>query len=303
MFKLSIILAAYNVEQYIDEAIESYLKQEKSWSQLVIVNDGSTDSTKSKIEKYITLENNIVILNKNNGGLSSARNYGIEYVLDNSEYISFFDGDDILTNDYLSSFFSTISKTDADIIEFNLQRFNKLGLQSRVNVCCVSQEVKMTENLFSTIISNYKWHSCARFYKSDLFSNLRFSLGRRYEDMLLTPHLYLQSKKIFGLDKELYLYRTNENSITKTAKLKDIDDVNYGYHLLKEKIENPKLKRILYFRILKHYFSILLNISKRDSVKLAQEKISISLNLNVIFLRCVYFIYKVVFNLKQNFKG
>ncbi|WP_305373379.1 glycosyltransferase family 2 protein [Photobacterium leiognathi] len=116
MFKLSIILAAYNVEQYIDEAIESYLDQEKDWSQLIIVNDGSTDSTKCKIEKYITAKNNIVILNKINGGLSSARNYGIEYALDNSEYISFFDGDDILTNDYLSSFFPQFPKVTLTLL-------------------------------------------------------------------------------------------------------------------------------------------------------------------------------------------
>ncbi|WP_305373378.1 hypothetical protein [Photobacterium leiognathi] len=121
--------------------------------------------------------------------------------------------------------------------------------------------------------------------------------------MLLTPHLYLQSKKIFGLNKELYLYRTNENSITKTAKLSDIDDVSYGYNLLKDKIETSKLRRILYLRVIKHYFSILLNIPIRGEVKLAQEKIAVSLNLNIIFLRCIYFIYEVVFKFKKKFKG
>ena len=94
MYKLTVIVAAYNVEKYIEKCLESLVNQTYKNLEILVVNDGSTDNTKQIIEKYEKKSENLKLLNKENGGLSSARNFGLQNT--ETEYVTFVDGDDYL---------------------------------------------------------------------------------------------------------------------------------------------------------------------------------------------------------------
>ena len=100
MPKVSIIVPVYNVEEYLERCLDSLVNQTLKDIEIIIVNDGSTDGSKEKIQKYINKYKNIVYLEKENGGLSSARNYGIPYA--KGEYIGFVDSDDYVELTMLS---------------------------------------------------------------------------------------------------------------------------------------------------------------------------------------------------------
>ncbi len=280
-YKLSIIMAAYNVERYIEESIESFLNQKKDWARLVIVNDGSTDSTDEICKKYSS-QKNIHIIEQSNGGLSAARNTGLEYALESSQYISFLDGDDFISPEYLYEFDKAIMKSDSDIIEFNMRRFQDDGKKlSKVHSISYSKPTKLNSSNIKNLMMKYKWHSCSRFYKSDLFNNLRFTVGRRYEDMILTPQLYLIAKEVSSIDLELYYYRFNESGITKNAKVNDVYDVLYGRDAVNNVLKNKISLMAFNFNFIKHFFSIVYNMKTKEeqdkSLRILCDKLGMNL--------------------------
>ncbi|EMF7617681.1 glycosyltransferase family 2 protein [Providencia stuartii] len=301
LYKLTIIVAAYNVEQYIKDCISSFLVQKEDWAQLVIVNDGSTDNTAEIVSNMITGLSNVNLIQKKNGGLSSARNFGIDYCINNSEYISFLDGDDLLSNDYLKSFLGHYECNNSDIVEFNIQRFfEKDFTLPIVNICSTSKKTPMTSEQFSIVLKKYNWHACGRFFKANLFLNNRFTYNRRYEDFILVPNLYLESKYIDSINKNLYLYRFNPNSITRNAKSSDIDDVIFGFKELSNRLNNKQIK-LLKQKVLKHFFSIVINMPPNNRKK-AIITIARFMNTSPLVVKPIFSMYFFLFQIKQLLK-
>ncbi|HBO22645.1 MAG TPA: hypothetical protein DD649_07130 [Providencia sp.] len=299
-YKLTIIIAAYNVEDFIKPCIMSFIKQSRAWSQLIIVNDGSTDNTLNIISNIITNQKNIFLVQKENGGLSSARNAGIDFSINNTDFISFLDGDDLLSPDYLESFLAYYDK-NTDIIEFNIQRFScdrkKISL---IRICNSFENNEMNYKTFEIVLKKYNWHACGRFFNSNLLSMNRFTINRRYEDFILVPHLYLLAKKIKAIPSPLYLYRTNPNSITKNAKPSDIDDIIYGFNKLKEKLNTSQVY-ILKKRTSTHITKVIINIpqSNRDVAFIKKANF---LKKSKLRIKLHFYSYLFLFNTKQIFK-
>ncbi|MEC6798268.1 glycosyltransferase [Photobacterium sp. S4TG1] len=261
MIKLSVIIAAYNVEVYIKECIESVINQIDESVEIIVVNDGSTDNTEEILSIY---KNNVSIYTKTNGGLSDARNYGIEK--SSGEYITFLDGDDIWLDHYYKDIKSVLCD-DFDIVTYNAVRgfdfkndklikfdINK-GLKSEFNYKeCISQTIKVGN-----------WYSWARVYKRYLFDNIKFPVGKRYEDLAITPLLYLKAKKINFLNNELIGYRINPKSITKNVKMSDVDDI---FMAIKSIISDERLsnkdKNIFLARMSPFMRLINVNINQSD---------------------------------------
>ncbi|WP_025820314.1 glycosyltransferase family 2 protein [Shewanella marina] len=248
MIKLSVIIAAYNVSEYIVDCLDSVIKQVDCTVEVIIVNDGSTDHTEDIITNYISniIDKNIILINKSNGGLSDARNVGLKK--SHGDYITFLDGDDIWLDDY----FKVISKKlyISDIIEFDAIRFNdvkdldyndnyiKLVSNNGTNNCCF--------DVLLNIFRRNQWFAWSRVYKSSLFKNIYFPEHRRFEDIATIPILYLNAEVLMSIKEPLVGYRYNPNSITSNPKISDITDIMYALNRVNESISNSLYKRNLW---------------------------------------------------------
>ena len=150
---ISIIVPIYNVENYLSECINSVLVQTYTNFELLLVNDGSTDCSGKICEKFLAMDNRIRVLNKKNGGLSSARNFGLERAI--GEYIIFLDSDDYWTNDKtLENLLSIAQYTNADIVRGEYIEVDENGRELYIPV--VNDELKQ---LVNTILDNFMFVS------------------------------------------------------------------------------------------------------------------------------------------------
>lgn len=239
MIKLSIIVAAYNVEKYIDDCLLSVLKQiNESEVQLIVVNDGSTDNTLERIKEIKHANNFIMLINKENGGLSDARNAGLKYV--EGEYVTFLDGDDVWLDNYYESVVSQLHTYD--LIEFDAVRFKSFDdCDLENNYVHIVNKNGIKEASYSELkytFKNSQWFVWARIYKREIFLDIEFPYRKRFEDMATTPLAYFKSQSIFSIKKPLIGYRTNEFSITRNPTKRDIDDIFYAMQSVSKRVEN-----------------------------------------------------------------
>lgn len=208
MYKLSIIIPIYNVETHIKECINSVLSQIPSNVEVICVNDGSPDNSMQILKeivrtKEVAIQNQFQFIDQENKGLSGARNTGI--IQAKGEYIGFLDSDDKLCPTYFDTILGVLNKDKHyDIVDFNL-------------VASTGKILETGEGDLNSTFSLMNWFSPARIYHRSLFKNNRFTLDIYYEDIDLTPLLYLEASKIYHIDKALYWYRYNEQSITRST--------------------------------------------------------------------------------------
>ena len=226
--KVSIIVPVYNVEKYLEKCLDSLVNQSFKNIEIIIVNDGSTDNSEKIINKYCQKYHNIKYLKKKNGGLSSARNYGLKFA--KGEYILFVDSDDYIDNNMVELMYNAIIKDDNDIVvcEFNYDYGNK--------------KVRSNSNLDYTSDLKKKYlltppMACIRLYKRNIFNNIKFKEGIYYEDLEINPKMVLYTKKISFINKALYNYVIHDNSIMRSKnfnnKLHDIYSVlDSNYNIL-----------------------------------------------------------------------
>lgn len=225
MKKLSIIIAAYNVENYIEQCIKSVIGQKYvNDIEVIIVNDGSEDSTESIVKKMIDDHTHldIKVINKKNGGLSDARNKGLSIAT--GEYITFLDGDDVLLDNYSCLVLDIIC--DNDLVSINARRFIKKIGDVENDVVDITQS--KYEDLRLKIFDCNQWFSWARICKRSLFKDVKFPVGRRFEDIATTPKLYFKAEKIHHISEPLIGYRINPSSITRNPIPNDTKDILYA---------------------------------------------------------------------------
>lgn len=218
MIKLSIIVPVFNGEKYIVEALDSYFQQADSAIQVVVVDDGSTDGTNylisSKYQAYID-SGSLILVRQENGGVSNARNNALRYAL--GEYITFFDGDDILLEGYVCNVLNAIDNNRPDVVEFGFKTF--------VNSKCLELEVDQYvhqrfglndfDNVKEEVFAKSIWYPCIRAFKRSLFEGRYFPEGIRFcEDMMLLTKVYQDVKTVFQIEKSLYGYRINVEGAT-----------------------------------------------------------------------------------------
>lgn len=202
--KISVIVAAYNAEQYLLEAMESALNQTIDDYEVIVINDGSTDSTLDILTDLSKDYNQLRIINKENGGPSSARNAGLEIA--QGEFIYFIDADDILEMDALEKMYDRAIETEADMIIANYDIFsgdsvtkinNLKNLLNSANIPRFSRTILWTFSLWNKL-----------FKKSIIDeNNLRFPPISYSEDGVFTMRFVYHSSKIAGLNKVVYHYR------------------------------------------------------------------------------------------------
>lgn len=172
----SIIIPVYNVEQYLDKCLKSISKQTFLDFECIIVDDGSPDNSNAIIDKYVNKDQRFKVIHQKNMGLSAARNTGLDVA--KGDYITFVDSDDYIANDYLEKFVLKIASSNADIIICGIIEVFKNYENSRVFANATTEVIK--QNILADTWPSFVWNKC---YKKELFDNVRFPVGKAFEDL------------------------------------------------------------------------------------------------------------------------
>lgn len=219
---LSVIIPIYNSEKYLERCIESVVNQADDTIEIILVNDGSTDGSQKICEKYTCQYKNVKLLVKENGGLSSARNYGLTYA--QGMYVAFLDSDDMWSSDFIEDL-KNYFKTEWDILNFNycFERSLNVYEQNGTKNVEIFNQNEFIDLFNKNALGN---QICFRIYKRSLFENISFPLGRYYEDIATFYRLILEANKIMCVDYDYYIYNIiNEASITKQVTRKHLEDM------------------------------------------------------------------------------
>ena len=204
MVKFSLIIPVYNVRDYLAECLDSVVNQNYNNYEVIVVNDGSTDDSLKIARKYEKRYSKLIkVYDKKNGGLSDARNFGINKA--NGEYLFFIDSDDYIVKDALKIIDKKIG--NSDILVFNILSGKKLD--NAIKVVANDSNIKNKDERY-IVGKPSAWNKVC---KRELFDNIEFPKGLYYEDLATTPKLVFKTKKIKFIDDALYFYRIRDNSI------------------------------------------------------------------------------------------
>ena len=252
---ISVVVPIYNVEKYLNRCVDSILNQTFTDFELILVDDGSPDNCGKICDEYAEKDNRVRVIHKPNGGLSDARNAGIEWALKNSdsEWITFIDSDDWVHLDYLEFLLwaAVENNTSVSVCGFvrteNKSDFPKYSFESKV----YSNEDFWIEKNVNAVIA------CAKLYKKRDFTEIRYPVGKIHEDEFTTHKILFKYDNIAFVNEELYYYFTNPegimNSVWSPKKLVKSEAICDQINFLSEN----KLNKALEYTIKKqlYYFS------------------------------------------------
>lgn len=221
-----ILVPVYNVEKYIVECIESVLHQIYTNWQLILVDDGSTDSSGDICDKYANGNRKISVIHKQNGGLLSARQAARNYLFDHdfskNGYVLYLDADDLIESEALHEINDIIEATESDLIIYKYRRFNEN--EKLLEIDNQNRSFEIIEDkaaLYKIVFTNAGFNSlCRKAIKINLIEEKDYSEYFQVdhgEDLLQSISLYKNAKRVLFSEAELYRYRMNPTSITHTV--------------------------------------------------------------------------------------
>ncbi len=232
---ISVIVPVYNTQKFLGKCLESIINQTFKDIEIICVNDGSIDNSPTILNDYAEKDSRIKIINQKNGGLSCARNTGINNA--KGEYIGFVDSDDWIDLDFLEKLYNAAKKFDADIATGGIKRVRsykwKYHLKINKEECTENTDRKFV--LCDVPEKCYVWNKIYRLEKIKQFS-LYFEAGVYFEDRCYTCEALYKLKKLAVVPDTYYNYWTNPNSIVKTKSTKKTQDAKYT---------NEKMMKIL----------------------------------------------------------
>lgn len=219
--RLSVIVPIYKVEKYLRKCVDSLLQQDLSPEEyeIILVDDGSPDGCGAICDDYASRYGNIKVIHRANGGLSAARNSGIEVA--KGKYVQFVDSDDYLEPVVLKSLVDRMDADHLDILRFNYQNVN-----DRYEVYAPNKDPKRWVDYSDSVCDGmsflnerlgpacYAWQFVIR---RELLSGCQFKVGIYFEDTEWTPRIVLRARSISSIDKVVYNYLIREGSITQSV--------------------------------------------------------------------------------------
>lgn len=221
MSKVSVICPVYNVEKYLSKCIDSILNQTFVDFELILINDGSLDNSGVICDKYVKVDSRVSVIHKVNGGISSARNCGIENA--KGEYIVFIDSDDFIASDMLEVLYKKIQQYNCDIVQCGYKKVyqENMNCENLMNIIegdIVYESLDIVKNFFTgRNVSSIVWD---KIYRTELFKNIRFPVGQVMEDAFILTDIYYKAKKICIVKDIKYFYLQRDGSIMNTKKSK-----------------------------------------------------------------------------------
>lgn len=313
---VSVVVPIYNVEQYLERCLNSIVNQTYKNLEIILVDDGSTDSSGKICDKYNLIYTNIKVIHKKNGGLSSARNIGIECF--NGEYLLFVDSDDFLNKDCIEISLKKILMFEADICIFNYFECNTTNTQSRV-LNKLENRLIGKEEIFNKFLTNSKviyvlsWN---KLYARAVIKNIHFPENRIYEDLAVCLDIYQNCSKIIQIDRPLYHYTIRPESLSHaTFNWKNENDFLYAMSQNINYFFNNNYNTIgnhIFYVLINHYCSIEDKVKRNENkhyseyrrniaelYKNNRKKISFTNALFFHFPNMMYTIRKLIISLKR----
>lgn len=218
---ISVIVPVYNIKDYIEKCIESLISQTYRNIEIILVDDGSTDGSGDICDKYAEIDKRITVLHKENGGLSDARNYGIDRA--HGSLLAFVDGDDWLHPQMYELMTSVMESNTADIVTCWYEQLNEDFARQRYRQEELSLKILTGAEALSDIEIPLvvAWN---KLYKKEIFSSIRYPKGRLHEDEYAIHRILYQCNIVVVIDKPLYFYTIRSDSIVARMTPKRIHD-------------------------------------------------------------------------------
>lgn len=207
---ISIIVPVYNVQDYLEDCIESIIHQTYTNLEIILVDDGSPDDCPAICDRYAAQDSRIIVIHKENGGQSEARNAALDIAT--GDYILFVDSDDWLDADACSILCKAINESHPQIICFSFCHVYRGKVEIHSNerrTDVISGKEAFERLLLGRDVNGY---ACSKLYHRTLFENVRFPVGEIYEDIAITPDLLLACECVSIISMPLYFYRHREGS-------------------------------------------------------------------------------------------
>lgn len=247
-YLLSIIIPTYNNAEFITDTLTSLHENVTEDVEIIIINDGSTDSTEERINAFYRDRNdsNVKYIHQKNQGVAISRNVGLTQAT--GKYIGFVDSDDLISPDYFSVLLPKLREEQYDIIDFNLTRdINNLysiskNRESRIH----EREFSFSDEKFTPLAPIFRagqWHLMTKIFHRNIIGEDRFEEHCRYEDMIFCPFQYFKCKKILKIDNYLYYYRLNDKSITENVIDGDAESIFFAMRKMCDFINKNTDKR------------------------------------------------------------
>ena len=292
MKRVSIIIPVYNAELTIEKCIKSILQQDYKNLEIIVIDDGSKDKTQNIIEKYLRLDDRIRYIKQSNSGVSAARNRGIKESI--GEYIIFVDSDDWLERNMISEMMAAINRERVDVVRCNFSEVHE-GKKTNspaykdIDNRLINHKDYKTSKLYDHLLTanqplkNLVMLLCIK--KQLLIDNSIYFDEELYmlEDVLFYQNILHYSKSIYFLNKYLYNYRENPNSVTRSPE--NYEKMIFGVLASNKKINNFLLKNKIvsndyirhingnHFRIIVLYLYYIWNKGGRHELYLSLKKL------------------------------
>lgn len=228
--KISIIVPIYNVEKYLKKCVSSLINQTYHNLEIILVDDGTPDNSGTICDEFCLTDERVRVIHKENGGLSDARNAGIECA--SGTYILFVDSDDFIHPQMVEVLYRNLKEKGADISiccfeevqeEESTPDFEEI---TEENIEVFEGMAIMEQLIYKNLVTVVAWN---KLYKRDLWNDLRYPRGYIHEDEFVIHELLHMAKKTVYTDAKLYYYLQRVNSITGQVKLKNVQDSLEAY--------------------------------------------------------------------------
>lgn len=284
---VSVIVPVYNVEDYLKKCVNSIINQTYTNLEIILVDDGSPDNCGKICDEYLNIDSRIRVIHKKNGGLSSARNAGLDIA--KGKYISFIDSDDYIKENFIEALKTSIR--DAEIAICGITNVLEDG-----EVCLDIEESPIKDERLSSLEAlkklatpNYFYYvtACNKLYLRSLFDDIRFEEGKINEDEYIVHKLFEKSNKIVTISDKLYFYLQRDSSITHSLfKIGKLDAV-YAFidraQLFKKVglIEESKFVTLQSYWLLVKYIGGLNLHKNKPQIKVAMKTVKKALGTNL----------------------
>lgn len=245
---ISVIVPVYNIEDYIEKCIESLINQTYSNLEIILVNDGSTDESGDICERYAKQDVRIVVLHKQNGGLSDARNYAMDKA--KGELIAFVDGDDWIHPQMYELMYVTMKLKNADIVTCSFEQHDegfaeKHYRQENLDIKLLTGGEALCDIETPLVVA---WN---KLYRREIIADIRYPKGKLHEDEYVIHRIFYKCARIAVIDRPLYFYTIREGSIVSLMTTQRIDNsleafrdrVDFSYDMGWNEVMPAVLKR------------------------------------------------------------
>lgn len=244
---ISIIVPVYNVEQYLEKCIKSILSQSYQNFELILVDDGSVDKSSMLCDRYAAEDGRIIVIHKENGGLSSARNAGLDRA--NGDFIGFVDSDDYVADDFCETLLQAVISENADMAICNYLRVDETYnlISEENNYFPITDSCINTNRFLEGYFDQFGWCYVVawnKLYRRALFDTVRYPEGKLHEDEFIIHRLAYQCERIVCIAKPLYYYVRRNGSIMSTVSIKNMDlgEALVDQYWYAKKYRHPALK-------------------------------------------------------------